>query len=484
MTSTSRFSVAATTASSLGFTHVLLLAIGLNFLLANGHDQQRCIELAMLALGLLGALASGALSRALEAVPLRLRGVGLAFLTLGACATVGTLSPSHALAEWSMFVMLGLAAIVVAREWAAANALSRYRLLQTLGWLCGLYSLRVLLVYAAAVGAHAQLPFQSLGAGFSNVRFLNHAQTALLPLLVLLIVGSPRASWTRRAAFSVAAYWWSLIFFTESRATMLALAAGAAVAWMLRRRHAKPMLATMLATALAGAALYGLLYFVIPVAAGLDAYAMPGNMLARSASDPISGRQFLWRRAAGLIVQHPVLGVGPQHFAHFGADLQTGAHPHDWLLQIAVEWGLPALLCVLLLLGAGVRDLLRAGKAIEPDAQPNQAACATWILAITAIVVDSLLSGVLVMPQSQMTLVLVIGAAMGWVRSQRPAGNPDARTATGIAGAALLLSALCMLGFVAAPDAVRKWEGGPLTPAEQARNPGVHWPRLWEAGFF
>jgi hypothetical protein len=138
----------------------------------------------------------------------------------------------------------------------------------------------------------------------------------------------------------------------------------------------------------------------------------------------------------------------------------------------------------LLLLGAGVRGLLHAGKAIEPDDQPNQAAYATWILAIAAIVVDSLLSGVLVMPQSQMTLVLVIGAAMGWVRSQRLAGNSQVRIATGIAGAALLLSALCMLGFVAAPDAVRKWEGGPLTPAEQAYNPGVHWPRLWEAGFF
>jgi putative inorganic carbon (HCO3(-)) transporter len=484
MTSTPLFATARATAATLRFSHVLLLAIALNFLCANGHDQQRCIELAVLALGLLGALATGQLARALQSVPLRLRAVGLAFLALGACAAIGTISPGRAMAEWSMFVVLGLSAIIVADEVAMADAVSRYRLLQTLGWLCALYSLRVLLVYGAALAVHTPLEMHGMAVGFSNMRFLNHAQTALLPLLVWLIAVSARGSWTRRVAFAVASFWCSLILFGEARATILALALGAAIAWAVRGRRAAPWLNTLAAALLGGVLLYVLLYILIPIAAGLPALGLPGNMLARSAADPASGRMFLWRRAAELIAHHPVLGVGPQHFAHFGADLQIGAHPHDWLLQIATEWGVPALLCALFLLGAGARGLLRAGKAIAADDARNQAMCTTLIVALAAVVVDSLFSGVLVMPQSQMSLVLVFGIAMGWTRSLRPSSALQASAATRIAGVALALSAICTLAAVAGPDAARKWEGGPLTAQEQAHNHGMQWPRLWQAGYF
>jgi putative inorganic carbon (hco3(-)) transporter len=473
-----------TATPTLRFSYVLLFAIALNFLLANDHDQQRCIELAVLALGLLGALVTGQLARALQAVPLALRLAGMVLLALGACASIGTVAPARAMSEWAMFVMLGLSAIVVAGEFAVASATDHYRLLQTLCVVCGLYSLRVLLVYAATLAAGAPLPFQSLSVGFSNMRFLNHAQTGLLPLLILLIASSPRASWTRRGAFLVAAYWWSLIVFAEARATMLALAVGIAVAWLVRGRQARPLLGTMLATVLGGAFLYLLLYFVLPIAAGLEAYGLLGNILARSAADPISGRQFLWKRAAELIVHHPLLGVGPQHFAHYGADLATGAHPHDWLLQIAVEWGLPALLCVLFMLGVGARGLLRAGKSIAVDDGLGQATCAALVVAVAGIVVDSLFSGVLVMPQSQMVVALVIGVAAGWIRALQPPTPARASVTVHGIGAVLVMSAIGILVVVAGPDAVRKWEGGPLTPQEAAHNPDVHWPRLWEAGFF
>lgn len=466
------------------FSYTLLLAIALNFLWANGHDQQRCIELVVLGLGLLGALATGQLARAVQAVPLPLRGAALTFLALGACASVDVMSPSRAMAEWSMFVVLGLSALVIAEEYAVCNKASRFRLLQMLVLACGLQSLRVLLIYAANLEAHTQLDFQGLSAGFSNMRFLNHAQTALLPLLILLTVISPHKTWTRRAAFWIAAYWWSLIFFSESRATLVALASGVGAAWAVRGRRATPLLATLVATALAGATLYLLLYVVVPVAAGLDAYALSGSMLARSAADPISGRQFLWRRAVELVLQHPLLGVGPQHFAHFGADLQTGAHPHDWLLQIASEWGMPALLCVLIMLGTGMRGLLHEGREVAVDDDENQALYTTWIVAITGVVVDSLVSGVLVMPQSQLAVALVIGTAIGWVRSRRTAIAPDPSRATRFASAALASLALCLLAIVMIPDGARKWERGPLTAQEQAHNPNVRWPRLWEAGMF
>lgn len=471
--------------SGLGFSLAVLLALAANFMWASGHDQQRCIELVVLGLALAAALASGALSRAVQAVTMRQGVLCLAFLALGAAATVDSVSTAHALAEWSMFVLLGLTALVVAAEVAAAGTPGVYRLLQVLAVICALYSLRLLLAYGAALSAGVQLDFQTLAIGFSNARFLNHAQTALLPLLVLL-ARPASARLPARLCFALAAFWWALIFVSEARATVLALLIGAGVAWLLLRRRAHGWLLTLAASALAGLLVYAVLFIALPSALGMNPLGAPDNILARSAADPASGRQFLWKRGLELIARHPLLGVGPQHFAHFGRDLQIGAHPHDWLFQIATEWGVPALLCLLALLLLGARAFQRAVHGIGP-ADPARSDVATALtVALAAVVADGLFSGVLVMPQSQMAIALVFGMAIGWVRSLQPAPLPAAtpRHAGRYLGPLLGVLALGIALAVIGPDLGRKWEGAPLDAQEQAHNRGTHWPRLWEAGYF
>jgi hypothetical protein len=138
----------------------------------------------------------------------------------------------------------------------------------------------------------------------------------------------------------------------------------------------------------------------------------------------------------------------------------------------------------LLLLGAGARGLMRAARTVAADESTDQALCAACIVAVAGVVVDSLFSGVLVMPQSQMSVALVLGIAIGWTRSRQPATTAGASIGTRIAGSVLVLAAVAVLALATGPDAVRKWEGGPLTAQEQAHNRGVQWPRLWQAGYF
>jgi hypothetical protein len=101
-----------------------------------------------------------------------------------------------------------------------------------------------------------------------------------------------------------------------------------------------------------------------------------------------------------------------------------------------------------------------------------------------AILTDGLFSGVIVMPQSQMAIVLYLGCAAGWVRSLDTSPAPRAGTSLRWLSAGLAVIALCGLAYAVAPSVADHATHAPLTPAELAVNPNFHWPRIWEAGYF
>jgi hypothetical protein len=305
-----------------------------------------------------------------------------------------------------------------------------------------------------------------------------------LPLIVLLHLQAPKGSAWRPAWFVLAAFWWAILFVGEARASMLALGAGCAVVLALRRAHARSFLTAMVLSVLAGVIVYVLGFVLLPMLAGLQPFSAVSNAMQRTGADPTSGRTFLWRLALDLIAAHPWLGIGPHHFAHEGARLGFGAHPHNFMFQIAAEWGVPALLCLLGAIGIGLRGLVRSGVRIAPADQRSQQTLAVLLAAGTAILVDGLFSGVLVMPQSQMAIVLYLGCAGGWVKSLDASAAPRATAPLRRLGAGLAAVALCGLAFAVAPSIARHASHAPLTPAEEAVNRGAHWPRLWEAGYF
>jgi O-antigen ligase len=465
-------------------TLAMLGVLALNFLWASGHDDQRCLEIVLLCAGALAMFGRSVLgaSAPLSRPAARLL---LAFFLLGLASAASAWSLRHAIYEWSSFLLLAMLAFGMAADVAQTGSRGLLKVLQLAGIACGLYSFRVLVAYAAALGSGYQLDMHGLAVGFSNVRFLNHAQTALLPLVVLLCLQAPAGSAARRAWFMLAAFWWALLFVAEARATMLAFGAACVAVLALRRTHARSFLQAMALTALAGGIVYVLGFILLPMLAGLQPIGALSNMVTRTAKDPSSGRNLLWSLALELVKAHPWLGIGPHHFAHEGHKLYIGAHPHDWLLQIAVEWGVPALLCLLGAVALGVRGLVRSGKRVAIDDLPRQQILVGLLAACVAIFVDGLFSGVLVMPQSQLAIALVIGCAVGWTRSL-DTGAAAAKPALGprCIAAVCVAAALCGLVWSVAPSFMQHARGEALTPAEQAINDKGHWPRLWEAGYF
>ena len=460
---------------------LVIAALGLGFIWATDHDDQRCIQLVLLALLAPFMLARAGIADQVAAMGRPGRWLIGAFFVLGAFSTLGAFSPRQALYEWSMLLFLLLAAALLAAELARTGLQFVLRGVVVIGLL---YSLCVALMYAAMLANGAPPNMQAMFVGFSNARFFNHAQTALLPLAILLYLQAPQGSAWRRAAFALAAIWWAFLFLTQARATMLALGAGCMLVLALRRGHGFSFLKAVALSALAGAVLYALAFVVLPVLVGMPSFDTVSTALQRTAADPASGRFPLWKLAGQLMAAHPWLGIGPQHYAHEESMVKWAAHPHNFVLQVGAEWGLPALLCLLAAIVIGMRGLMRSASRIAAADLPAQQTLTVLLATGGAIVVDGLFSGVIVMPQSQMAIVLYLACAAGWVRSldRNPAPRAGMPLRWLIKG--LAVAALCGLAYAVAPSVARHASHAPLTPAEQAVNQEIHWPRLWEAGHF
>jgi len=463
---------------------LVIAAMAASFMWASGHDDQRCIELGMLAIMAAFMMTRSEAADSIAGLNPFARVCLAGFFVLGAVSVSTAYSLSHALYEWSMLLLLLLAAAALAAGLSRAGNSGLLHVLQCVGAISALYSLRVLLVYAATLANTTHLDMQDLAIGFSNIRFLNHTQTVLLPFIVLLCLQAPQCSVLRRVWFALAAFWWALLFVSEARSSILALGAGCAVVLAIRRSQASSFLKAMALAALAGGIVYLLGFILLPMLVGLRPFDAAANVLQRTAADPTSGRTLLWHLACQLMTAHPWLGIGPQHFAHYGATLGIGAHPHNFIMQIGVEWGIPALSCLLGAIGLGVRGLVRTGAHIAESDSSNQQILVVLLATGAASVVDGLFSGVLVMPQSQMAIVLYLGCAAGWVKSRQTTPAPHATMPLRWLIAGLALAAVAGLAIAVAPSIAAHARHEPLTPAELAANPNAYWPRMWVAGYF
>lgn len=273
--------------------------------------------------------------------------------------------------------------------------------------LAGVYVLGV----AARLTASLQLGqeidvYVFLLSGYTNPRFPSTTM-ALLSVLVLLRTNRDLRSAIVPIAF--ASLVWSIQLGLGTRAAWVAtgLAIIALTLLVGIRRSAKLQILTLLSMGL------GTLVFFTLIAAGSlwnSGLGMLGRMNDLAAPNL---RDFLWRRCLEFIADSPLLGIGPMQFA---ADARNQfAHPHNWLLQLAAEWGLPATL----LLCAAVVFLWRTWSAEKPEGISEERRD-VLLLAVLVALIYGLLDGNYVMPISQTAVALTFGAFVGSCAIRRP----------------------------------------------------------------
>ena len=389
------------------------------------------------------------------------------FLSLGVISALRAEFVFAALAEVSMFALLAILAMLTAR--IVSTDVARY--VRWARWFALLfatgYVLGVATRYLAAFNLERAIDLDVLMLGYANPRFPSALHAILIPFLALTVLEKKELPLLRVGAGVVLSFVWAINLGLGTRGIWFAYALGvlvtsALVGW---RQLIRPVVVLTL-TAVAGFSLYYCFLSSALVAGSGAALQTPIDNLT------LTSREVLWELSWRAIESSPWLGIGPAQFAALGSGV--GAHPHNWPLQIAAEWGLLALALLLFALFRLGRRVRRAGV------QGSDLVALTMASVITLSL--GLVDGNLVMPVSQIATALVMGTLIGTLNSQEKPQRGNVRTSGPMLVFTAFASAIAcgtVVAFVAAsfPDQQRSID------TFRRAQPGA-WlvPRFWEQG--
>jgi O-antigen ligase len=456
--------------------YLTLVPIALLPATGNAHDLARMVQVPVLAAiawlswRQTGSAATGRLRRGARGWSSVL---AVAVLVTALCSTLSAPVFDQALREALLLAGLMLAGWASGR-WIAAGHQSAC--LGAISFGSAVYAGVLLIRVILAIATSQPLDARDIVAGYVNHRFFNHVQTIAIPLLALALVNRSLLPLLRRfAAFALTVHL-AVLPALGGRATALGLALGAVAMVLLHPAGARPFLKALFMACVAGLLAYATLFLVLPVWLG----SAPESTMQRTAASLYSdsSRVMLWKLAWQQALEAPWLGQGPMHYAH---SVNTkAAHPHNFFLQVAAEWGFPLMVICVAAAGTLVwRVSSRFRKESNPDALSEGCALGTMVV---ALLVDSALSGNLVMPIPQMWVALGLGWAWAWTR---PSSGQAGDSSMVWARPALLLCAvgLTWLTIVAATEFIRLDEHLRRVRTELADNPRDN-PRFWSHGWF
>jgi hypothetical protein len=337
---------------------------------------------------------------------------------------------------------------------------------------------------------------------FAHPRFYNQVQSWTIPMLAALPLVFQRSRLVTALCFTALALNWFIVLMTGARGTFLGVT-GALVATSLLFPAARGHLLKWQILGLAGGAVI-FAGALLATPSGFDRSALTtgtseeaqtrseelesrryigdlpkeGNrFLDTSLGRPLfhaMGRVEMWHRALNDALENPVFGIGPM--AYPCSQSVTFAHPHNYPLQIAAEWGLPAaiLLClsVALLLWAAAAKLY---KNQSGAAKNDHRASVALFTGVIAAVLHSGVSGVAVMPASQVAGILICGMVLGRLGSFTSRPPPKYRRQGLLFGMTLGLSA-CLLAYGST-------ELYSMDRRNEQMPPDIGHPRMWRNAF-
>ena len=375
------------------------------------NDSQRLLELLLLVLVLLDGVLIGRNKSKLMPVNNKIRSAFFVLLALTSISAFLAKSPRHAVIEISVFAGLCYLALFTARLYNENKQVFTKRLAYALWASILLYMVSFYTGYITAAVFKTPVQWPLPFTGFTNVRSFNQYQLWSLGLIVLPLLAFDLKNNTRRWLHLALAGWWVLLFYSASRGILLAWFAGMLTIAFVYRKLAWPFLRLQFINIIAGYCGYYVLFKVMP--ALLQTTLVTGTVIRDTANDRIA----LWDQALILIKGFPIFGVGPMHYAWYNP---TNGHPHNSVLQLAAEWGLPATLIVLTIAGNGMTCWLKRFNANKLQTQSkldnSLLDCNLAMILFFTLITNaaySLVDGVIVSPISQVMMFTIIGLMIG-----------------------------------------------------------------------
>lgn len=369
------------------------------------NDRQRLIELLLLSFVLLDYLLNGlVIKRDLLAIPIQLRRAFFILLALASISAYFALSSRQACIEISVFVGLCYLSLFVAGLYKNEKFITQISYALWASIL--LYMLSFYTGYITATIFKTPLTWPFPFTGFSNIRSFNQYQLWTLGLICLPLLAfdikKATCIWLQLALIA----WWVLLFYSASRGVLVAWLAGVFATIIIYKKTAWPFLRLQFMNMALGFCSYYLLFKVIPAAH--ESTLVTNTMMRGTTYDRIG----LWQKALTLIGESPIFGVGPMHYAWYN---NSNGHPHNSLLQLAAEFGLPATIIILCIAGYAVYSWLKkynANSLQTTTKLESNLAILLWFT-VAANAAYSLVDGVIVTPISQVLMFTMIGIMIG-----------------------------------------------------------------------
>lgn len=369
-------------------------------------DKQRLLELALLGIILIEACSSVIFNKKQIQInkPLPL-GILILLIFAGFSASLAYV-PRHAIIEICVFVALGYFSFFVARLYQEdRNKCIKY--LAYVIWasiLLYMVSFYTGYITATIVKKPLQWPFPF--TGFTNIRTFNQYQFWTLGFILLPLLSFELSKAKRLFLHIALTAWWVLLFYSASRGVLIAWLIAMCLTGLAYQKLAWPFLRLQLTHIITGFVSYQVLFKFIP---SVNQSILVTHTIARQSTHD---RMALWEQAILLIKNSPIFGVGPMHYAWFN---KTNGHPHNSILQLASEWGLPATCIILGIAAYAFYCWIKQFNRQQLHTTPTLDKHLSIILFFTMIANASysMVDGVIVTPISQVLMFTMIGLMLG-----------------------------------------------------------------------
>jgi len=436
------------------------------FWLDSWHNEQRAVQLILLSLTAFAFVGLVIVGPEPIRARLTLPRWWLGFIALGVVSAASAQIPLAAFAEVGLFVSLSALVMLTAALTASQPRLMRQAARYGALLIAVAHVLSVMVRYAASLHLDEGVSTSVFMLGYANPRFASALYAVLMPFVAAIAVDRNEKFGLRCLAFAVLCMLWTINLGLGTRGIWFAflLAIPASLA-LIRDKLMRYIVSALIASAVLGL----LLYVAVTFNSMSDGGSAGAVSISQERLQTLTSREVLWTLSWNAIIEHPLLGLGPMHFARLGS--YVGAHPHNWPLQIAAEWGLPALGILLFVLIRAVMHFRSAGRSVSGV---NGAA----VLSVAAGLGYGLVDGNLVMPVSQTAVAVALGLALGSV-SPSPTGATAGVLRTVATCAVISIAAAAVL----VPCIESYQDQSRSIVSFRSTHPG-EWlvPRLWEQG--
>lgn len=369
-------------------------------------DKQRLLELALLSLILVESASNAVFSGKQIQIKRPLKLISLILLIFACFSASLAHMPRHALIEISVFVALCYFSLFVARVYQEDRNLLITRLIYVIwaGILLYLVSFYTGFITATLTKKPLHWPFPF--TGFTNIRSFNQYQFWTLGFILLPLLSADFSKAKRQFLHIALIAWWVLLFYSASRGVLIAWVIAMCLTGLAYQKLAWPFLKLQLTHLSFGFLAYQVLFKLIPSAN--ESILVTHTVARQSTQDRIA----LWDQAIILIQNFPIFGVGPMHYAWFN---KTNGHPHNSVLQLAAEWGLPATFIILAIATYGFFSWFKKFnlKQLQTVSLLDKNLSVILFFTLVANACYSLVDGVIVTPISQVLMFTMIGLMLG-----------------------------------------------------------------------